>query len=62
MLQRSDLVAFMPTSDVCEFLARVDGGRAASLHAWVVDGLRDRGLIDRHDRLTEHGRRLLSGE
>ncbi|RAI43457.1 hypothetical protein [Rhodoplanes roseus] len=62
MLQRSDLVAFMPKSDMCEFLARVAHGHASSLHAWVVDGLRDHGLIDRHDRLTDHGHRLLAGE
>ncbi|MBK5960788.1 hypothetical protein CCR97_21650 [Rhodoplanes elegans] len=61
MLQRSDLVAFMPTSDMCQYLARVAHGHAATLHAWVVDGLRDHGLIDHHDRLTEHGHRMLSG-
>lgn len=62
MLQRSDLIAFMPTAELGEFLVRVESGRAASLHAWIVDGLRDHGLIDRHDRLTEQGRRMLGGE
>jgi hypothetical protein len=59
VLQRSDLVAFMPAAELNQFLSRVDRGGASSVHAWVVDGLRDNGLIDHHDRLTERGRKAL---
>lgn len=62
VLQRTDLIAFMPTADLGEFLGHVATGRIHSLHAWIVEGLRDHGLIDRHDRLTEQGHRVLAGE
>lgn len=59
VLQRSDLVAFMSSSELGHYLARVERGGATSVHAWVVDGLRDNGLLDHHDRVTERGRHLL---